>query len=161
MSTVQTTSVCWVPQRLWDGMTALASEWRPLEVGGVMAGYWNGNSAVITEYVGPGDEATHSPTAFVPDHQFHVREIERIYAESNGRDVYLGDWHSHPSGPTALSRLDKRTLRTIAKDPDAQCLRPMMLLAEDNISWSLHAFTLDDSRWLRPRKVVPMHVRVF
>lgn len=143
-------------------MTAMASKWWPLEVGGVLAGYWNENAAVITDYVGPGDEATHRTTAFVPDHQFHVREIERIYAESNGRDVYLGDWHSHPDGPSTLSSLDKRTLRSIAKAPEAQCPRPvMLLLAEDEISWSLHAFTLDAPRWLRPRKVVPMHVRFF
>jgi integrative and conjugative element protein (TIGR02256 family) len=131
-------------------------------VGGVIAGYWNGNSAVITECVGPGTEATHHSTFFIPDHQFHIREIERIYAASNGRDVYLGDWHSHPAGPATLSALDKLTLQSIAKDKDAQCPRPVMLLfAEAGFAWSIHAFTLADPRWMRPRKVLPMGIRVF
>lgn len=155
-------AICWLPRRLLDSATALASYWQPLEVGGVVAGYWNENSAVITECVGPGAEATHHSTSFVPDHQFHVREIERIYAASDGRDVYLGDWHSHPAGPATLSALDKVTLRSIAKDEGAQCPRPVMLLfAEDALAWSFHAFTLADSRWMRPRKVVPMRIRVF
>lgn len=160
--TARTTSICWLPQRLQDDMTSLASSWRPLEVGGVIAGYWNGNSVVITECVGPGAEATHLPATFVPDYQFHAREIERIYAASNGRDVYLGDWHSHPSGPAALSALDKRTLRSIAKDQGAQCPRPvMLLLAEDKVAWSLYAFTLADSCWMRPSKVVSVQIRFF
>jgi integrative and conjugative element protein (TIGR02256 family) len=149
----------WVPRTLRAELAALASRWHPLEVGGILAGDWNGNAAVVTEQVGPGELAVHREVDFVPDHGFHVREMERIFRSSNGQQTYLGDWHTHPDGANSLSRLDKRTLSLIAKDPAAQCPKPIMVLLAGNLGgWSLRAFTLADRVGIWPRKVVPMEV---
>lgn len=162
MPTVQTTSVCWLPRDTRNQLFELAYEWRPLEVGGVLAGYWNGEHVVITDHVGPGTSAVHKTVTFLPDHNYHVSEIRRIYESSSGRDTYLGDWHSHPYGPARLSPLDKRTLRSIAYASEAQCPRPLMLLLSgSDRDWTIRVFTLGNSRRLRPREVVPMKVELY
>lgn len=151
-----------MPQRAHDQMIELAHVWRPLEVGGVLTGYWNGDSAVITELVGPGERAVHKPETFLPDHDHHKKEIARIYNRSSGRDTYLGDWHSHPIGPDKLSPLDKRTLRSIALAKNARCPRPIMVLLSKHLpDWTVLAFTLGDERRFRPRKIVGMRIEVF
>jgi len=141
MSTVPTIKTCWLSRGLADQLIAWAGDWQPLEVGGILAGYHAGTDAVVTDIVGPGPEAIHSATHFMPDSNYHAAEMMRIHYASDGLRGYLGDWHTHPHGPSALSPLDRRTLRAIAKSPEAQCPRPLMLLAaEEGGRWELHAF---------------------
>lgn len=156
------TKTCWLPRRLQQEMEELGRQWDPLEVGGVIAGYWNNDEAVITSCIGPGDNAQHGAGAFLPDHAFHQHEIARLYAASGGAEVYLGDWHTHPSGVPRLSSVDKRTLRAIGDAPEAQCSTPLMvLLAGSQRSWTTRVFTLVPPRAFRARKVVPAELRVF
>lgn len=156
------TKTCWIPQNLQQEMEDLARLWYPLEVGGVIAGYWNNNAAVLTSCIGPGNNAKHDACAFLPDHAFHEREIARLYAASSGTEVYLGDWHTHPSGASRLSSLDKRTLRAIGDAPEARCSAPLMvLLAGSKDAWSTHVFTLGPERTLHSRKIVPAELRLF
>lgn len=157
-----TIRTCWLSGSALEQVEALARRWDPLETGGVLAGYWDDDVAVITQCVGPGENAKHNAWAFIPDHAFHEREIARLYAESQGACVYLGDWHTHPSGVSRLSPLDKRTLRSIADAPEAQCPRPLMLLLAGNGgAWSTKVFTLGPERRFLPRKVVAVELKVF
>jgi len=155
-------SQCWMPQRIRDQLAEMAQNWAPLEVGGVLAGYLNGDAAVITDLVGPGDRAEHQRFHFAPDYDFHVREIARLYAASAGVTIYLGDWHSHPNGLSLLSPVDCRTLRGIAEAPEAQCSRPLMvLLSGGRENWSVKVFTLGSNRPLRPRQVIGVELCVY
>lgn len=162
MRSVPNIEVCWISKDIQQQLLSLAQEWQPLEVGGVLAGYRRDEAAVITDWVGPGKNAEHYHFNFTPDHDFHTAEIERLFAASGGTTVYLGDWHTHPSGAVRLSPLDKRTLRSIADAPEAQCSRPLMLLlAGDGESWSSRVFTLGAERRFLPRKVVAVELKVF
>lgn len=109
----------------------------PLETGGVLLGYWSADSSepVITHAIGPGPCAEHDYQRFLPDHEFHLKEIARLYAQSGRSLSYLGDWHSHPAGCGALSRKDRMTLRQIASETDARASRPMMLILANGSPW--------------------------
>lgn len=151
-----------MPRCIQRHLEILGNDWHPLEVGGVLAGYWTDDSAVITDFVGPGESAIHHASTFVPDHEFHAQEIARLYADTNCATTYLGDWHTHPSGLARLSPLDKRTLRSIANAPEARCSHPLMiLLAGRGEAWSMAAFTLGAERRFFPRKVHQVELRVF
>jgi integrative and conjugative element protein (TIGR02256 family) len=133
-----------------------------LEVGGVLAGYWKDDVAVVTDLIGPGPNATHGRSNFIPDHQFHESEIASLYMASGGTTVYLGDWHSHPLGFASLSTRDERTLRAIGSAPEARCSRPLMLLvAGSNDAWTIRVFTLGPARRFFPREVVPAELKTF
>jgi integrative and conjugative element protein (TIGR02256 family) len=121
----------------------------PLETGGVLVGYWSGSSlapsrnptnstqpiarreAVITNFVGPGPRAIHRRSSFTPDHDHQAAHVAEIYRQSGTRAQYLGDWHSHPGADTTLSKLDKRTLKRIARSRTARCVTPLMLILDD------------------------------
>lgn len=124
-------TVVWVSDAAVSDLLAEASTKAPSETGGVLLGYQvaNGDVTVITAVVGPGPNAEHSSTRYVPDHEYQELEIARVYAESGRCTTYVGDWHSHPGGALYLSRTDVRTLRTIARHKDARLAHPVMIVA--------------------------------
>lgn len=102
----------------------------PYETGGVLLGYLADNGEpVVLAVVGPGPNAKHSRTRFLPDHAWQREQIDQIYWSSAREWVYMGDWHTHPDGLPYMSWLDQRTLRAIAKHPEAENPRPIMLIA--------------------------------
>lgn len=155
----------WLAEEAVGAMASEASAQAPLETGGVLLGYWGKESgeAVVTNIVGPGPDATHSATRFVPDYEFQENEIARLYEESHRRLQYLGDWHSHPEGGGQLSKLDRRTLRTIGRCRSARAEQPIMVVLAGGPEWSVHAWQLTSGRWWRLRwpVVQKLDVNVF
>lgn len=134
----------WLPTRgiqaaIWEAESAF-----PCETGGVLSGYFatGDRDIVVTNVVGPGINAVHTNSSFSPDSEHHAREIARYYEKSNHRDVYLGDWHTHPnSSRSLLSGQDRRTLKHIAESPEARNSNPvMMILAGKPSDWCASAW---------------------
>jgi integrative and conjugative element protein (TIGR02256 family) len=124
-------------------MEAEASHAYPLETGGVLLGYWSsGREVVIRQAIGPGPEAMHRSSYFAPDHDFHEREIARVYEESRGTCTYLGDWHTHPHSHPRLSRLDRHTLRSIALHAPARVPLPLMAVLGFKAPWKFTLWAL-------------------
>jgi integrative and conjugative element protein (TIGR02256 family) len=121
----------WIPLTRILEMRREAQERFPKETGGILIGYTDGHDdgdLVIEHIIGPGPQAKHSELFFVPDHDFHEREVNRIYYESGRQSIYLGDWHSHPVGGPLLSKVDKATLSRIASHKAARIAAPVMAL---------------------------------
>lgn len=127
-----------------DLMIAEAERALPLETGGVFLGYWSEpeHEVVITHAIGPGPNASHAHDRFVPDAEFHEREIDRLYLKANRLLSYLGDWHSHPLGSGSLSRTDRRTLKLIADHRPARAATPIMGVLSEPSSWSFSVWSL-------------------
>jgi integrative and conjugative element protein (TIGR02256 family) len=140
--------VAWLPDHVVRQMVAEAERVSPLETGGVLVGYWVlvGQELVITEATGPGAAALHSLKRFEPDVYHDRQEIARLYAESGRFHNYAGDWHSHPAGSSELSRLDRQTLRQIARSSEAHAPMPIMAILaggrEGANSWRLAVWRL-------------------
>lgn len=110
-----------------------AFKWTPKESGGILIGYWaNEHEAVITAIIGPGTNAIHTTNSYVPDQEYHVQEITRIYHESGRTETYLGDWHTHPNAEAYLSPRDKKTIKNIANYKPARLNKPLMLILGTN-----------------------------
>ena len=137
------------PACLWVVVEALESVRReaerawPAETGGVLLGYEpDGSDVVVTAVTGPGPNALHARSAFVPDDLYHARVIAGVYESSGRRVTYLGDWHSHPGGAAVPSRKDKRTLRAMARFRGGRTPNPVMLLAagSPDAGWGIRAW---------------------
>jgi integrative and conjugative element protein (TIGR02256 family) len=114
-------------------ITAEMYKWYPKETGGVLIGSWvNKKEVIISDIIGPGPNAIHTYTSFTPDDAYHINVIARIYTESQCKQTYLGDWHTHPNEKAYLSELDKKTLRKIAGYKPARLTRPLMLVLGTN-----------------------------
>lgn len=162
----------WVARAALDDMKGEADRVTPRETGGVLLGYWSrqptgedAGEVVIAAVIGPGPGAVHQRWAFVPDHEHQESEIERVYEESGRCWTYLGDWHTHPDGPSRLSDKDRVTLRRIASAVDARAPNPVMLLLAGGQPWQACAWTGLvglPRRWRRPSlQTLPLRICLF
>ncbi|QWE98145.1 hypothetical protein KLP38_28495 (plasmid) [Cupriavidus sp. EM10] len=75
----------------------------------------------------------------------------------------MGDWHTHPNGVPQMGWLDRRTLRAIARHPDANTQRPLMLIGggpDGNWNWPAHRYRYE--RLLGPSSASDLaELRVF
>jgi integrative and conjugative element protein (TIGR02256 family) len=138
------TSIAWISRTSIELMVDEASRALPNETGGILMGYWSSteDQVVVTTATHPGPHAHHDIAEFIPDDEYQDREIERVYAESGRRHVYLGDWHTHPDGDAALSWKDKKTLRAIASYIPAKAPTPLMAVLAGDGNWRLHIWRL-------------------
>ena len=154
----------WLSERDRRALSTFALQWAPRETGGILLGYWRADERdlVITEVIGPGEGARHGDASFEPDGAYHIEVVERAYRDSGRAIVYVGDWHSHPAGSTALSDRDVRTLIAIARDRRARIRRPVMGVvggsdAEDFALWMAEPPWFP---WLRRWRAQPLAVTV-
>jgi len=136
-------TTAWIRNSVQYALERTAQHGLPNETGGLLVGYRADNGeVVIQELVGPGPNARHSPARFVPDHVWQCERLDAIY-QSNGRFVYVGDWHTHPRGVPEMSALDRRTLRNIARHAGIGSCSPLMLVggnASGIWSWKVHEY---------------------
>ncbi len=119
----------WLSSAYFQNIIDQAESFGDSEVGGVFMGYYADNDdVVVTDLIDHGDNAFHSRSTFIPDQDYQLKEIARLYEESNGNITYLGDWHSHPSCSPSLSYRDKRTLNKVANSAEAKTPNPIMLI---------------------------------
>jgi integrative and conjugative element protein (TIGR02256 family) len=122
------TPIIWVSSNIIIELLTEFEMHFPKETGGVIMGYKQTHNFYITHLIGPGPKAIHSARSFIPDDEYHEREIACVYNSSNGKLTYLGDWHTHPTEGAYLSELDKSTLRKIANYKPARLPKPLMLI---------------------------------
>jgi len=131
----------WLSKSIYVEMLELAQARYPLETGGMLLGYEvEDSTAVVTKLIGPGPNAKHGRFRFTPDGVYQQSELEKHFWTTDGRETYLGDWHTHPKSDSTPSVMDKRTLAHIAKEPRSGTKHPVMaILAGGSGSWSLGA----------------------
>lgn len=141
MTTATAAEPLWIASDAWQAIQVLAQAHYPFETGGMLIGYQaDDTSVVVTNVIGPGPKAKHARLWFRPDHDYQQNRLDEVFRNSNGGKTYLGDWHTHPNGISALSRKDRRVLRRIAETPEAQTPNPIMLVlaigagAEDKLA---------------------------
>lgn len=119
----------WIAESCLAMMHQLAGEKFPLETGGMLIGYIaSTGEPVVTSVIGPGPNAKHRRFKFTPDGPYQQVMLEAHYHATEGRETYLGDWHTHPKVEPIPSYLDKCTLARIAKEPRSQISRPVMII---------------------------------
>ncbi len=88
-----------------------------LETGGVLLGHQHADGLLSVTGAGePGPNARRTRCSFRRDAE-HARALARG-AYARDRSVWLGDWHTHPDGPTHPSPLDLRSYAEVLQDPD-------------------------------------------
>lgn len=143
-------SETWIETTALARMEQDASEFFPLETGGVLVGYRSGSDQVVTAVVGGGPRAIRTEICFEADHEYQCEELDRLFRKSKGVTVYLGDWHTHPLMSPELSATDRRTLRRIARHAPAKCTSPLMVVGAGGPTfWRWQAHLWDATRTWR------------
>lgn len=132
-------TTAWLAQSVLDTMIVEAERADPYETGGILFGYryTTQNAVVINGIVGPGPKAMHGPFEFEPDYEYQTEQTSLLYENPNTDPAYyLGDWHTHLKEVSRLSLKDRRTLKTIATNPEAYAPNPLMLVLKYAGHWS-------------------------
>jgi integrative and conjugative element protein (TIGR02256 family) len=124
--------IIWIKKSVLETIKEDLHKWYPVETGGVLMGYWNGDEVVISQIIDGGPKASRTRKSFNPDHDYQLEEISRIYKLSGRTETYLGDWHTHPDAKAYLSNRDKKTLSNIAKHKAARQPMPLMMIFGTN-----------------------------
>lgn len=132
----------WVNRSAMAGMTDEAERAHSGETGGMLLGWVNSSRSevVVATIVGPGPDAEHHPTRFVPDADWQQTHLGAAYRRTGGKLTYLGDWHVHPQGGYGMSRRDCRAMARIASTPEARCAHPLMALLARNCADGAYQF---------------------
>lgn len=153
----------WICETAWKDILAVSARHLPLETGGMLIGYEaESGDPVVTSIIGPGPKARHGRFRFKPDYDYQQELLDSRFRQTAGRETYLGDWHTHPSGECALSRRDVSVLRRIASCASAGTRRPIMLvLVPSDHDWTACTMRLITRGRLRRAKLQPLTRRLF
>lgn len=129
-----------LPRRI---LTKIANErivHLPNETGGFLIGTRRGPHIEVTDLTtqGPDDRAT--PTTFARLCASHRERIHSHWRRSGALETMVGDWHSHPLGPSRPSQTDLSTWRSLVRSNglpmigiiDAGATMPEVYLAVDS-----------------------------
>lgn len=153
----------WISAPSLRVLAGWAEEAVPNETGGALMGYisQDGSNLIVTDVIGPGPRARHTKTSFSPDLKYQYDAIEGIYRRSGRLHTFIGDWHTHPEGSTALSSKDRRVMRRIASHSEARAPEPVMLiLGGAKGKWVASAWQLVHRTW-RPVKFIGLSLNIF
>ncbi|GAA4334790.1 Mov34/MPN/PAD-1 family protein [Flaviaesturariibacter amylovorans] len=101
-----------------DTFTDQVALFGTVETGGVLMGYWEAGILHVAEASGPGPNATHESIYFRADPNYIDMFIDMAHANSDGRLVYLGEWHTHPQIHPEPSDVDYNSLYEIAESSE-------------------------------------------
>jgi integrative and conjugative element protein (TIGR02256 family) len=101
---------------------------RPWEVGGWLLGYWTVDrvAVYVTQATPPGPRGT--PVGVWISGRSHRERFDAAWEASGGIVTFLGDWHTHPGGPTSPSGRDADAARQLAEDGQYGTPEPVLAL---------------------------------
>jgi len=118
----------------------------PKEFGGVFIGYKADLHFIITDILIP-DQYKNGQTIFIREPGTLNERLSEIHRITNGEIQYLGEWHSHPNGPTTPSRTDINAMQEIAKDKNINIDKPLLMIVEvGKISFEKDLYIYEDKK---------------
>lgn len=127
------------------------------ETGGVLMGYVEDETIFVEKASDPGPKALHENVNFQADPDYTDMFIDMEYANSNGKNRYLGEWHTHPQIVPEPSELDLISLAEIAETSDDFAL----LLIIGAIHYSTNEFSSHSISILKKKNQDDFHLLNF
>jgi integrative and conjugative element protein (TIGR02256 family) len=103
---------------------------RPWEVGGWLLGYWSEtrDALVVTHATPPAFRG--SPLGVRIGARGHRRRFDEAWERCEHRVTFLGDWHTHPGGPTQPSPTDRKAMKQLSEDGDYDTPEPLIAIVQ-------------------------------
>ena len=97
-----------------DVFVSQTNKFGTIETGGVLMGHVGSEGIFIEVASDPGPKAIHESVYFKADPNYIDLFIDMNYANSHGKCVYLGEWHTHPQVIPEPSSVDLISLEEIS-----------------------------------------------
>lgn len=120
-----------LPEKIFDDVKKFIVKHYPNECGGVFVGKIEGDTAVIEKMMVP-KKFKNTPVYFSRIADFINQWLIKVFKQSNGETIYLGEWHSHPNGTPSPSSTDHSSMKKIALNSDVRIETPLLLIVGYN-----------------------------
>lgn len=137
-----------VPSRALDVIRAeSAAAPDGFETGGILLGHMD--PLRLTAAGGPGPGAVRTRSFFLRDLQYSQAFAARETAVSGAQ--WVGEWHTHPTGPPYPSPTDLSTYRRLQHNPDTAFSDGVLslIVVPDGIGWLMTAWWCVDGHGLQ------------
>ena len=122
----------------------LCAESAPLETGGILMGSYieGGSTAYVTRVEGPPCDSKRERNRFYRGINDLRDLVESLWKSG---EHYLGEWHSHPGGLSRPSGGDVRQMKAIAKDHEAHCPEPILVVISEDGGVAVRVFPIGEA----------------
>ncbi|MBW8244228.1 ThiF family adenylyltransferase [Muricauda oceani] len=127
-----------IPMGLLNEIEEITRFHYPNEFGGVFVGYRTDRDFIITDLLLP-DKFENGRAIFIRHPGSLNQRLSEIHRTTNGKIEYLGEWHSHPDGPTKPSKRDFNEMKKIARDKKISIAQPLLMI----VAVSMESFSND------------------
>jgi len=112
----------------------------PNETGGVLLGHCDfaRNKLYIVDMVFSPEDSIESPTSYIRGCANLPEKMTEISKLTHNNLYYVGEWHSHPSGSTAMSGDDIKLLSAVTEWSDTECRLGCIIIVGFNNACSIH-----------------------
>jgi len=119
-----------IPKEIFEMMISETKSNPKVETGGVLIGYINKENDLVTinKSSAAGPNAKKTATEFLKDKKFCQEFINQEFINSNQKNVYIGEWHYHPSNDNSASGTDLKSLNDIALEKNYLVEDPVMII---------------------------------
>lgn len=126
----------------------------PKEFGGVYIGQYSesGKCLKITSIILP-KKFRNTKILFFRYPASINREIKKIFNETEGKSIYVGEWHSHPNGFPTPSSTDISTMFKIAKSKKVNIKYPLLsIYSYDGAKFDYNFFLICNTNVIKYEK---------
>lgn len=133
-----------ISKSAYDFMIKECAESKKIETGGILIGYKDddSNKVYVSKSTGPGPSpgAVRKREYFERNVEFCQKIVDDQYEKSNGKSVYVGEWHYHPNINNYPSTLDLQSISEIAVSDNYVTDNPVMIIFSNihKLSCSVH-----------------------
>lgn len=121
-----------LPEYVFDKIKIQIIKYYPHECGGIFVGSIDENNTAIIKNMMMPRKFKSSPVFFLRVADFINKWLLRIFRQSEGRILYLGEWHSHPNGQPIPSTTDFNSMEKISLNENVRIRTPILLIVGYN-----------------------------
>ena len=133
-----------IEDELLNNLGTLGINSYPNECGGFLVGYYSNDlmSLYITDYILPNKQKG-SPSFFERSSEGLKQTFYQLFLSK--KHYYVGEWHTHPDGPSMYSYTDLNAMQQIASSTNVCIENPILLILSilNNSSREFSAYIYD------------------
>lgn len=103
------------------------------ETGGILLGHITENDLHINIATDAGPNALKSRSSYIRDEKYAQSRINEEFIKSEGKNIYLGEWHSHPISSNVPSSIDVKSMKEISESLLYNTNKPVLLICSSKL----------------------------
>lgn len=103
------------------------------ETGGILLGHVTENNLYINIATDAGPNVIKSRSSYIRDDKYGQSRIDEEFIKSDGKNIYLGEWHSHPIASNTPSSIDVKSMKEISESLLYNTSKPVLLICSSKL----------------------------